>query len=116
MIFGADPGSAAFITATSAGPAILVGALGAGQLARVGARAQPPWRRSDWVRRGAGFGAVGGGVLLVMWVVAFNLPRGGMVPFVVVGPMFAVGAAAGTVIGILVGLECARVVDKSLAV
>lgn len=113
MIAGADAGSAAFITATSAGPAILAGALSAGQIARVGARAQPPWRRDAWARRGAGFGAVSGGAWLVLWFLAFNLPTG--VPPLVVAGTFVVGAVAGGVIGLGVGLYCARRVGNRLA-
>ena len=115
MIAGADAESVAFIAAASAGPAILVAAFVAGHMARVGARAQPPWRRNDWARRGAGFGAISGGQWLVIWLLAFNLPAG-VPPLLLVGGMFVVGAAAGSVIGLVVGLYCARLVGNRLAV
>lgn len=115
MIAGADAGSAAFITAVSAGPAIFAGALSAGQMARVGARAEPPWRRNGWAGRGAGFGAVSGGAWLVLWFVAFNLP-GGLPPLAWVAGTFVVGAVAGSMIGLVVGLYCARLARNGLAV
>lgn len=115
MIAGADAGSAAFITAASAGPAILANALSAGHMARVGARAQPRWRRNEWVRRGAGFGAISGGAWLVLWLLAFNLPAG-VPPLALVAGMFMVGSAAGGVVGLVVGLYCARLVGNRLAV
>jgi hypothetical protein len=115
IIAGADAGSAAFITAASAGPAILAGALSAGQMARIGARAEPPWHRYAWARRGAGFGAVSGGAWLVLWLVAFNLPAG-LPPLALVAGTFVVGALAGSVIGLVVGLYCARLASNRLAV
>lgn len=115
MIAGADAASAAFITSMSAGPAILVGALGAGQMARAGARAQPPWHRRDWVRGGAGFGGISGGALLVMWLIAFNLPAD-IPPIPAAGFMLVVGVVAGSVIGVLIGMYCARLVGDRLAV
>jgi hypothetical protein len=83
-------------------------------MARVGARAQPAWHLRDWVGRGAGFGGISGGALLVMWLIAFNLSAG-FPPVLAVGFTLVFGAVAGSVIGVLVGLYCARLAGNRLA-
>jgi hypothetical protein len=112
---GADFLSAAFITAASAGPAILGAAALAGRLARIGAQAQPPWRARDWSIRGASWGAAGGSVLLAAWNVAFNLPAGEP-PMQVVALMGGIGAVAGAAVGCSVALYCASLSRARLAV
>lgn len=113
-IAGTDLTSAAFITAVSPGPAILLGSLCAAQLARIAARAKPAWDAQDWIRRGTVFGAAGGATFLTLWVVAFNLPAGGP-PFSVVALTLATGAISGGVIGLVVGWYCSRVVRVATA-
>ncbi len=114
MAAGAEAGSAAFITAVSAGPAIVGASLGAALLARLGARAQPPWQQRDWARRGAGLGAFGGAGLLSLWFVVLNVAPAAP-PWPVVGFMLVAGAVAGGIVGLLVGLYCARFVRHRLA-
>jgi hypothetical protein len=46
--------------------------------------------------------------LLALWFLAFNLPNPGL-PYSVVAIMLVVGAGAGGIVGLLVGLYCARV-------
>lgn len=115
MFAGADAEGAAFIMVTTAGLPIVLASVGAGQLARVAARAQPAWNRRDWVGRGARFGAISGGALLLLWVVVFNLPAG-FPPFALLGLMLVVGGVTGSVVGSLVGLYCARWTDNRLTV
>jgi hypothetical protein len=105
---GADFFSAVFITAASAGPAILGAAALAGRLARIG-------RTRDWSIRGASWGAASGSVLLAAWNVAVNLSLGGP-PMQVVALMGGIGAIVGAAVGLPVAMYCASLSRARLAV
>jgi hypothetical protein len=105
---------AIFATTFSAGPAICAAAVGAAVVAHSGANAQPRWSRKQWIRRGAVWGAVAGGISLAAWVATFNWPDG--VLMAELSTLFIIGFAAGGAVGGLVASYCFWLQHKSLAV